>query len=376
MLANIKYSLPLSSLNLILFATFVYATVTSRINKTNTIDWLVLFFVIYQTLTIFLYLFNDHQANIASYTYGINLALIPMSFYYLGRQLQAADEIKFIQITVAASVLTISLGVYFHLARPDYYTEYLSSFIENKNYTEEWQIWARMQGHMGSINMGALGVMSILMLSRLKINTTSLIGLVIILFGTALTMQRSAMVLALAGTFYVVFSKKMTRAFGLLFVILIVMWFFYPSEEGGKILSAIYDRAMLIGEALDSRLVSYNKAINIIGDYPFGLGLGATLSASDSSGFSKVGQVVDANHMRILCDTGIIGLITYIALITTVIYIGLINKRGRPYSIIIIFFNIQMIGSNVLDVYMLSHLFWFSVAAISNSERSETKDQH
>jgi hypothetical protein len=111
----------------------------------------------------------------------------------------------------------------------------------------------------------------------------------------------------------------------------------------------------------------YAPGFKYLSEYPMGVGLGATSSAAELAGLSRWGQVVDANLMRIAADLGIIGLLAFIFVLGRAGLSALRTAQPVPWLTFLLAYLVVMIGTNTLDSYYVSHVFWFGVAAIEGN---------
>jgi hypothetical protein len=104
--------------------------------------------------------------------------------------------------------------------------------------------------------------------------------------------------------------------------------------------------------------------------FPLGVGLGATLSASEQASNSGLGQVVDANFARILADTGFLGLLLFLGIIAIALFISIKNRSLLFFSITILFYSFQALGTNVFDSFICIHLFWIFLGILNNKNNN------
>jgi hypothetical protein len=121
---------------------------------------------------------------------------------------------------------------------------------------------------------------------------------------------------------------------------------------------------------LSERAIGYVKAGQIITMFPLGVGLGASLSASEQASNSGLGQVVDANFARILADTGIIGLMLFIAILVLALYKSIKKRSLLFFTITILLYSFQALGTNVFDSFICIHLFWIFLGILNNENNN------
>ena len=112
---------------------------------------------------------------------------------------------------------------------------------------------------------------------------------------------------------------------------------------------------------MSDRNYQVENGINTFFNYPLGFGLGAAGIKAAKYGM----QVVpDGNILKILVETGIIGFIVFWSLNIRALIRGI---RDRKYycALIVLLFLSHSIGSNVLDFYYSSFVYWFILGYIS-----------
>jgi hypothetical protein len=335
-------------------------------NSRSPLDVLVLAYVLWSLATGALYLLPSNRADYAAYLLGINVAVVPVAFYALGRVIDAQARPRVAESVVRLHAAVVVVSGMLQAWRPDFYTEYLVAALSDSGAVEEWQFYARMQGFLGSTALGILCSMSILLLIATRFSLArKLVFSAVFLVGAFLTFQRSSMVVGLAA-FAVLLAtarsspaRKLVAAFcaGVAAVVLV-------SIESEEVLRLV-DRLIEVGEALSLRdRDSYGLILDQLVRHPFGMGLGATTSAADSYGYNPGGQIVDANHLRILSDLGPIGFILFVLLVAHAVWLSRQARLFVPFGLIVLGYNLQALGTNVFDSYYTGHLYWMYVGMI------------
>ena len=107
-----------------------------------------------------------------------------------------------------------------------------------------------------------------------------------------------------------------------------------------------------------------SKGIELFFKYPFGFGLGA---AGNKASVYHMQVVPDGNLIRILVETGIVGIISFSIMNGNAILNGI--KRKQYYlTLIILLFLAHSIGSNVLDFYYGSFVYWYILGFLNRPE--------
>jgi hypothetical protein len=132
---------------------------------------------------------------------------------------------------------------------------------------------------------------------------------------------------------------------------------------------------LILGNPFEERMVSFNKGWEVISEYPLGLGVGANTSGADSAGANPGGQVVDANFLRIWADLGILGFGTFIMIILFALRRALATGEPFAWTLIVLIYCVQALGSNVFDNFYVSHLFWLLLGVIDSLPRRQGTDK-
>jgi hypothetical protein len=330
------------------------------------LDVLVLAYVLWSLATGALYLLPSNRADYVAYLLGINVAVVPVAFYALGRVIDAQARLRVAEAVVRLHAVVVVVSCVLQAWRPDFYTDYLVALLSDSGAVEEWQFYARMQGFLGSTALGILCSMSILLLIATRFSLARKLAFsAVFLVGAFLTFQRSSMVVGLAALAVLLVTartrptRKLAAAFGVGVVAFVLL-----AIENEEVLRLV-DRLIEVGEALSLRdRDSYGLILDQLVRHPFGMGLGATTSAADSYGYNPGGQIVDANHLRILSDLGPIGFILFVLLVAHAVWLSRQARLFVPFGLIVLGYNLQALGTNVFDSYYTGHLYWMYVGMI------------
>lgn len=336
----------------------------------NSVDIAVFTFLFINIGSILLYFQPGHPVDVLAIFYGMNICIIPVLTYFVARMVPAEKIDSLIRAFVYFSAMIFLFFFALHFARPAFYTEYLFRSLEAAGVVEEWQAFARMQGYLGSTAVGAVACICIWCLAFIKVRRALFFPLVLIfLVAAALTLQRSSMVIAMLAFSWVVFRRPGIGVPSL--VGMIIAAGIAVSTIGTDIVELgvrIFDRLLEAIDALSYKdRVSYQKVWPVVEAYPMGMGVGATTSGVDSAGLNPGGQIVDANHMRILADVGILGLLAFF--MPVLIGLGRLfdgcRNRGLTLGLALVMLNIQATGTNTFDSYYVAHIYWAMIGFLA-----------
>jgi hypothetical protein len=84
---------------------------------------------------------------------------------------------------------------------------------------------------------------------------------------------------------------------------------------------------------------------------------------------------VDANFLRIWADLGILGFGTFIMIILFALRRALATGEPFAWTLIVLIYCVQALGSNVFDNFYVSHLFWLLLGVIDSLPRRQGTDK-
>jgi hypothetical protein len=309
------------------------------------------------------YAWPSNPASIASYLYGLNVQVLPMFTYFLAKGFDEQDLQRVIRVFIMLQVACSVIGIPLFFGRPDFYTAYL---VERLGFTTDYQNYARLQSYMGSTAVGILSAVAIALLTKSGFRRVTRYMLALLfMISIFLTQQRGAYVSGALATAYLLYKSRVSLLqLSVAVVIIGVVVVLVASSFG-----LTFDLAVTIahnrvvddivhGDPLGERAVSWAKGFRFVSEFPLGLGLGATTSAADTAGAHAGGQVVDAYYMRVASDLGIAGLIWFLLLLATAGLVSLFRPATEAIAVVVAIFAFQSIGTNVLDSFYVSHVFW------------------
>lgn len=343
----------------------------ARVSITTT---LVLAYLVWSVCTIGLFFLPGNPSKVSAYIVGIYVGVLPVLAYFLGMQVHPERLRNLIKNIVNIHFLVVIFSLLIHLMRPDFYSAYLQEMLKQLDYTDLTQFYARLQGPLGSTAVGVLCMSSIALLPLTGLSAVRrLIYLVTFFVCVLLTFQRSAILMSIMGV--VLNTAYFSRGFRIAVILMFAALGFYIIQAfgGADIVVRIISRLAEIREilALEGRPTYAIVFSNLI-QYLVGLGVGATTSIADSMGYNPGGQLVDANHMRILGDLGFIGLLLYFSVLVRPLLTGISRPEMIPLAFVLVAYNLQALGTNVLDSYYTGYLYWLYLGLLSRVSSAES----
>jgi hypothetical protein len=340
--------------------------------------------IAYYLTTVFCYFQYGNSYSILNYTYGIHYCILPMLLFYLVQFLPVDEVLLLLKRILFLNFFMCFIGILFFLFQPDFYTDYLKKLFDDLNLTEIWQLYGRLQSYLGSTSVGNVAIVSFV-LTYFLIKNGYVKFIYFFIFGITVifTQQRGSILLLLLAILIILINFLLNSSaikkiifFVILSISLILMEKLFSSHMTDEVAEIFNFTADKIAnetnpsEMLSERTIGYVKAGQIINMFPLGVGLGASLSASEQATNSGLGQVVDANFARILADTGIIGLFLFLAILALALYKSIKSRSLLFFTITILFYSFQALGTNVFDSFICIHLFWIFLGILNNKNNN------
>jgi hypothetical protein len=351
----------------------------------NTFDIVIFIYILFSLFTIIMYI--NSEIDFKAFYAGIAVGIVPVLFYFLTRLIYFKNIENYSNIIVKIIFIKLFISIILFTAQPDFYTDYLLFSFKELEIFDNWKLYYRMQGLLGSTSIGVICMLSIFLLKSTSFNyLTKLLLAFFLLICSFLSFQRSSIFLTSIGFIYLIlieFKFSFVNVIKFLIITICLMaTLFYYNQNFEYFLNPYLDRLFEVKDALSfNDRVSYIKSFELIKNNPFGTGLGSNTSIAESANYNPNGQVVDANHMRILTDLGPIGLLLFLFIFVNIVFVTIKKQIFDSYGFIIIGYNLQALGTNVFDSYFSGFLYWMIIAIIinynnSNNNSSNNNNKH
>jgi len=338
------------------------------------LDWMVIAFGVYSLASFVLFLQPNNPSGMESFFYGVHLFVLPMACYFAAKTLTPTRQRDFVLALCLMNAFALLVGILLYYWRPTFYTAYLTSVVFGRaGFEEDWQIYSRLQSYLGSTAVSALGCTSIAILV-IATHGYKLMGFLIPIYvvAVALSHQRAGMVGAVVGLLYLIFLNRRyvsAKLAGLAIALPLALALLAEFDTVyGNTLERLKERSTTdMLDAFYNR--GYGPGFDYMSKFPFGVGLGGACNASDNAGLLSMGQVVDANFMRIGAELGVPGLFLFLTLAVTAFVSGSRRLDGMAWvTFLVIMFGICL-GTNTLDSHLVSQYFWFLLGVMDSSTR-------
>jgi len=341
--------------------------------KLSYLDAAVTVYLIISVTSVVLYLQPENPSDVTAYFYGIHHFVLPISLYYAVKTLDSRQQECLLRLVCYLNVASVLIGIILFYWRPDFYRASILAEFENAGYAvEEWQIFGRMQSYLGSTALGSVIATTIILFTVLNLPRKIIVLFFpIMLLGMLLTFQRGGFIAASVAIVYTLIKLRgaaihKNLLLPLVSLLLLAGGLTYLNELEDSGIVRMLDKYSLdsLSDSIDFERRGYGPGLSYFRDFPLGVGLGATSSIADSMGLATRGQVVDANYMRILADLGIVGLFSFFAVLLAAGAAALRRANGFGWLLLFGLIAAICIGTNTLDSFYVSHLFWLYLGVI------------
>lgn len=359
----------------IMFVVFVFNYKRIKLYK-NSIHYLVLAYLIYNTFTGLYFFFNQMPFSVFFMEYSNSI--FPILFFYIGYSISEETDKSFIKSFTISGVFVILVGIYFLIYPNQMYFDFLIRTIPNltaQNYLTDM----RMNSFLGSTDVGTISSL-LVVVSLSNIVKHSNISKNIFLFilaciGSALSMQRSSyaisIIMILILSLYGTFTRKISYWFIIVEILIIVLVLIYIFKSDNFLILQILYHTSQFDSAISDRSASWFNAVHNSPNIFLGSGLGT--AGHKALEYAKY-YVRDGNYFKILVEVGIIGLLLFIGTFIMTFTKYLKVKKSDILNICIIsVFLFQAIGSNVLTFQTFLPVFWYFTGRIWNKNNKNIK---
>ncbi len=306
----------------------------------------------------------DSRVGINAYVEAVSNSLMPMIFAFF----MISEYDKVWKAFLYNYMVVGFLGTFLLIAQPSWFV----SFCLSRGFD-----YRRLSFAFGSIIMGTMGAVAVIASLYQIIASKGKKGKVQYIFACLfafLSMQRSAWVVVVLTLFlahyYMFFKYRVVKKrFILVELVGIVIIFLLFGKQimntFGSWLAVRQDQyggSITVANTISERSNQWFRGIEN-SNWFIGSGFGSRGHKAAANGFAN--YVADGNWILILCESGIIGLLSFVLICANSLIKGLRNFRKLflPLGVMVTFM-FQSIGSNVLEQQLVAPLFWLAVGQI------------
>ncbi len=361
----VKAGLIISIVGLVLFAiSFLFLQPQQLLFRND--NSVRLFYVIF-IYSIFIYFFSDVGRNLIlqdpDFLFkSISYLFLPM---VCAHGLTINLKVELILSVIFKSILiSLLISFFFHVIHPDIYFNFLQVNVFNEINLDVVDFIPRFFGIYGnSMIIGCLSSLSVVF-CLYKVgdfgNKTYKYLLSFSVVCSLISMQRGAWAVTFFSIlFYLFVNRKYfsillvsTLLVGIIFLSYLFLEFYFADSN---ITSYLLQRFISLKDAVGERNHQWYYALNKFIDYPFGFGLG-TFSHKAVS-LHGDNAATDGNYWRILVEYGIFGVIVYAYVLFSILTKAILRKEFLIMQLLIVLLFLS-IGTNVMDLYYTSYLFY------------------
>ena len=375
-LANLTgYFVPV--LQLLMIVCFVYGTMQlTRIKSMNILDSIILLYLIYVTINSVVI---DYPHHLSFLVHAFIFQLCPLMCYFIARTNELELETIFRKMMLPMIIVMV-LGLYFHLAQPEWYTaikwaiiydKYGTTHLTDNNIIEQM----RLTSIFGSSYYIAFSTLffSVYLLYALTFRTLKrnekffYVALIFICVAVMIFANHRTTLLGFMIAYIYCFIRgrnKDMRGYMILGAVVIAALFIaimFSSEEYMNYIKMRFE-GVTTEEGYQERLDHTGGEQNLLS--LFGDGYGRhSLRAREYGGWA----LIDSQYQKELGELGIFGF-TMFVLILLISGINAINRRHNTglELCIFLFFIEAFIGASALSVDSeYSFIFWYTLGKIS-----------
>ncbi len=335
------------------------------------IDWWVILYMTCNVISVHTLLLPGCLTNVSAIAYGIHAIVVPLFIYFCVRGYLTISYEPLLARILWINMMYVVYGLYVQFLSP--YAFQLDP--------------ARFQVYFNSAVTGSICAVSLCGLSFLHGRKTLLdrAAPCVFLVGAFLSGQRSAIVCSIFALLLLLslgFRKgHRMRGMVILLTLLLTMCFVWTHQtqlvDGRveRLSSYNYNRLMrrsAVFDALEERSDRYSFALETVCHHPIGIGVGTT-TYDGHVYFGTVFSLCDANFMRILVDSGIIGFASFVGFLLAAAWI-FIKRKGQKALFglcVLMIYTVQALGSAVFDSIYTAQTFWLYMAIAINSPSEE-----
>ena len=341
----------------------IYFTLMSRL-KWSIITLATLFYVLF-SLFYSSFLMSLELNNVDSTITSFYIYLLPFIGVISFRGVNHVDFLRILSfIALAHAILGFIIFGFYEIPAP---------FNTISNKLLEGVFPFRMASVSGSIGFGALctmGFISSIYLSRhFQCFTYKAVAL-ILFFAVIFSQQRSAWIVTFLFLIWH-FSQSFFKSLPFLIFLAISssLAIIFLQDIDSRLIDFLIDRFTgSVTDDGDLNIVSershmWTRAFKTFLSNGFGIGLGQGGYVAQTLGVNLDKVVTDGDYFRILQESGIVGLLYFLLLISSIVkkFVITSNQDLKYMLWIPIATLIQMIGSNLTEFYFTNYLFWISV---------------
>lgn len=333
----------------------------------NYFDWLILLYIIYNTISCITFIYSDLPISVFVMEYS-NSILPMICFYFIGKM--NLENLNFYDITLYSIFACFLIGFYYQFNLPENYREFMAKLDNTEGTGPEFFI-LYFRSLLGITATGSLSAICVLLSLDKIYRSNGRFGKIIFLISfivLLLTFRRSAFYVTFFAILWVnylaIFKFKLTKKRLIIFevasLIFLGLLLNYMDPE---FINSVIERFGSFNDAIDERNQSWFDGISKTKNLIIGDGLGRY---GHKAALFTDNIIPDGNYFRIFSELGIIGLFLFLSIIVSSLFKSYkkLNKYYIEFAIILMIC-LQGVGSDIFSFQLIAPIFWFTIGRCS-----------
>lgn len=334
----------------------------------NTVDRMIILFIIYQMVSC---LFSDYRFEI--YYYGVKAQVMPMVFYFIGRNAFFRRDNKFLDNMKYPMMFAFVVGLILYFWQPTWYIERktmeLAQTASSNRYYEVTRLssfwpWSYAMGY-ASLFFIMYFSKDILVKRPQKVAYFYIITAILVLFFAQQRVSIAFFILfiVIVSLFGKADKKSIVRLWMFICIafLFILIWFLNYADT--DFIEYVLNRSVQSDENIvDQRFGMFEDFWNVTF---LGEGLGKYGHAALI--YNKL-SITDCEYIRLMAELGIMGCTIFFLIYLKSIFRAFVYRKTFFFEFCLIsFFLASMIGATPLENHsMQPFLFWFCIGRINS----------
>ena len=341
----------------------------NKLKINNSLDILVIAYVLYNISTLIFYTFNNLPFSIFFKEFS-NSILPIILFYFFGK---LKFDNSFFHITLYSVFFCFLISFYYQLTLPMNFMQRIN--VIDGSGTNPIGYLTQYTSFLGITITGSLGAIAIFLAFVMMYVNNFKKGkffFIICALAVILSLRRGAMYTSVFSILFfnliVLFkSRRKLKLFVFEFIIALIAIFFLFDLNSESYLT-FTDRFFSLSSAVAERSDSWYDGLSKVSSIVTGDGLGRY--GHKVVGYSKI-FIADGNYFKMIGEVGILGTLLFLSILLKVIYTGFLNIYTHYVQLcIILIVCLQAIGSNVFSMQLIAPILWYSIGACNKLDYS------
>lgn len=322
-------------------------------------------------------------SNMNNILYGLFVFVFPMSGYIISKGIDDGASLLDPLLAVALIHLLMGIIIYGFWDLPPEINNIVKTI-------KRGTMWYRMSTVSGSLVFSSLmliGFIIVLVRIKNKFTLSNLVLLLLFLVGILLSQQRSVYIAcAFILLLYFWLSKlSLNKILSILFltitglyIVIMVLRRYIGLDEANFLIQRF--KTIFSFEAVTERNLQWIGGVKNFLKIPSGVGIGQVGQAIRLVNTNlQFYPVADGDYFKILSEVGVMSIVFFFNLFyrmfTALLKLNFSFKEQSAFLLILLGLSIQMIGSNISELYFINFIYWISVGYVLNHSLRGKKEK-